>query len=91
MLKSTFGDENVLTQYMSEKYPFACDFYIKQLDLYIECNFHWTHAPKFGFFDKNNIDHINLLQKWKDRAGTNLKDFYNIAIKTWTICDVLKA
>ena len=29
-----------------DRYPFACDFYISSLDLFIECNYHWTHGGK---------------------------------------------
>ena len=35
-----FGIEDVIYQYMDERYPFNCDFYIKSLDLFIEINSH---------------------------------------------------
>lgn len=80
----------IVRQYSSSKYPFACDFYVKDLDLYIECNFHWTHgiytrricAP----YDKNNPEHKKLLELWKSK---NTK-YFNEAIKTWTVRDPLK-
>ena len=74
----------VLRQYSSDKYPFNCDFYIKSLDLYIECNFHWTHGGHF--FDASNLDDQVKVQKWKDK-GTK---FYDNAIKTWTVRDLKK-
>lgn len=40
------------TQYKSKNYPFHCDYYIPELDLYIEYNGTWTHG--FHFFDKDN-------------------------------------
>ena len=42
LLKEKYPD--VINQYKDERYPFACDFYIPSLDLYIECNYHWTHG-----------------------------------------------
>lgn len=75
---------DVEQQYRSDKYPFNCDFYIKSLDLYIECNFHWTHGGHF--FDAANLDDQAKVQKWKDK-GTK---FYDNAVNTWTVRDVKK-
>jgi len=75
--------KGVQRQYKSEKYPFNCDFYIPSEDLYIECNFHWTHGNKP--YQNINEDNI-IINKWKSK---NTK-FYNIAINTWTIRDVEK-
>ena len=41
----------------------------------------WTHGPHP--FDKNNINDLKLLEYWKSQN----KDFYNVAINTWTIVD----
>lgn len=83
-LRKLFPD--LKTQYKSELYPFACDFYIPSLDLYIECNLHWTHGGRF--FDKNNKNDVKLLAKWQEKAKTS--KFYEKAIEIWTIRDVLK-
>lgn len=87
-----FGDNNIIRQYKSEKYPFKCDFYIKDKDLYIECNFFWTHGKYkekiLGVFDKNNIEHQKILKKWQDKTKTN--PGYVDAINTWTKLDVAK-
>ena len=37
---------DVITQYKDDRYPFACNFYIPSLDLFIECNYHWTYGGK---------------------------------------------
>lgn len=88
MLKERFKD--VKAQYKSEKYPFACDFYIPELDLYIECNFHWTHGIHnhivYGVFDSNNPKHIALLKYWQSKHTK----YFDRAIKTWTELDVKK-
>lgn len=39
-----YGRDDVFRQYRDERYPFNCDFYIKSKDMFIECNFHWTHG-----------------------------------------------
>lgn len=70
--------------YKSELYPFNCDFYLSDLNIYIELNLHWTHGKEP--FDNTNLDHIKKLKKWQSK---NTK-YYNIAIKVWTQTDVFK-
>ena len=81
ILRNIFNKGDIICQYRSELYPFNCDFYIKSLDLYIEYQGMWTHGPHP--FDKNNINDLKLLEYWKSQN----KDFYNVAINTWTIVD----
>lgn len=72
------------------RYPFECDFYIPNLDLFIECHYFWTHGdPKYNChepFNKNSSKHQEMLQRWKSK---NTK-FYDNAIKVWTYYDPLK-
>ena len=75
---------NYKTQYKSENYPFNCDFYLPDKDLYIEINAHWTHGGHP--FDNTNKDDLLLLEQWK----LNNTKFYDNAIETWTTRDVLK-
>ena len=82
LLKEKYPD--VIRQYKSDLYPFVCDFYIPSLDLYIECNYHWTHGDHP--YNENNKEDQILLEKWKNK---NTK-YYNGAIYTWTIRDVNK-
>ena len=82
LLKEKYPD--VVRQYRSEVYPFNCDFYISSLDLYIECNYHWTHGGHS--FNKDNIEDNKKLQMWESK---NTK-FYNNAINVWTVRDVEK-
>lgn len=72
-------------QYKSDSYPFACDFYIVDLDLYIEYNGTWTHG---GMPFQPNKECNMQLQEWKEKAKTS--KFYENAIETWTIRDVQK-
>lgn len=74
---------NIIRQYKSTEYPFACDFYIPEINTYIECNYFWTHGGKP--FENTEDDNIKL-QKWIEKN----KKFYDNAIITWTIRDVNK-
>jgi endogenous inhibitor of DNA gyrase (YacG/DUF329 family) len=82
LLKEKYPD--VIRQYKSDVYPFCCDFYIPSLDLYIECNYSWTHGGHP--FDVNNIDDINILLLWESKHTK----YYDNAIYTWTVRDIDK-
>ena len=86
ILQEFFGASDIEYQYRSPQYPFACDFYIKSLDLYIELRGSWTHgkAP----FDPNSKEHQIKLQEWQEKAQTS--QFYRNAIDVWTRADVEK-
>ena len=71
-------------QYSSDVYPFMCDFYIPEIDLYIEHQGYWSHG-KHAFNPDDEKDRIRL-DSWKAK-GTEI---YNNAINTWTIRDPLK-
>ena len=75
---------NYKKQYKSEIYPFSCDFYLPDKDLYIEINAHWTHGGHP--FDSTNKEDQLQLESWKQK-GTK---FYDNAIETWTTRDVSK-
>lgn len=76
---------NVQYQYKSEKYPFNCDFYIPELDLYIEFQGIWTHG-KHPFSE--SVEDLETLDKWKTESITS--EFYKNAIEVWTVKDVEK-
>lgn len=85
-LLSIYEEDDIIRQYRSDKYPFSCDFYIISEDLYIECNYSWTHGPHP--FDKDNKEDQQLLEKWKIKSGNS--DYYKQAIYTWTDLDIRK-
>ena len=74
------------TQYKSEKYPFCCDFYLDDLDLYIEIQGNWTHGNEP--YNESNKNHQEILESWKSKSETH--KYYKNAIQTWTIRDVHK-
>lgn len=80
----TENNINFIRQYRSEEYPFACDFYFPDKDLYLEIQGTWTHGHHP--FDPNNEDDLKILESWKEK---NTK-FYNNAIDVWTKSDPLK-
>lgn len=78
--------KDVRSQYKSNLYPFTCDYYIGDIDTYIECNYHWSHMPEFGEFDSNNKIHISKLNELKSKNTLFTKKI----IEVWTVKDPLK-
>ena len=85
-LLSLYTEDDIIRQYSSEVYPFACDFYIKSKDLYIECNYNWTHGGHP--FNSESVQDQQLLEDWKTKSENS--DYYKNAIYTWTDLDVRK-
>jgi hypothetical protein len=83
-LLTIFEETDIIRQYSDERYPFNCDFYIKSVDLFIECNFHWTHNSHY--FDKNNEHDVKKLNIWKSKNSA----YYKNAIYVWTVSDLRK-
>jgi hypothetical protein len=78
--------KDVRAQFKSDEYPFACDYYVADIDTYIECNFHISHGKNLGIFDSSNPKHIKLLNKWKSKNT----EFYRNLIYIWTVRDPYK-
>lgn len=75
----------ILRQYKDERYPYSCDFYIPDLDLFIEFNGNWTHGSKP--FDENDNECVTILNEWKSKSNSK---YYQNAIHNWTVLDVTK-
>lgn len=75
-----------ISQYRSDMYPFACDFYFPDSDYYIEIQGSWTHGSHP--FDDSNVDDINTLNILKNKSEKSA--FYKNAIYVWTEHDVKK-
>ena len=73
-------------QYMSEQYPFFCDFYIPSLNLYIEYNGFPTHNNHP--YDKENVDDIKEAEELYQKGLTS--NFYMHEYETWTQNDPFK-
>lgn len=81
LLTEKFGD--VYRQYISEKYPFACDFYIPKIDTYIEYQGYWSHGNEPFVYTEKQKEIINL---WESKNTNHYKN----AVYVWTIRDPLK-
>lgn len=57
---------NIYRQYKSELYPFNCDFYIPEIDTYIE--YQGSDLHNFKPYDCNNINHQNEIIQLKEKA-----------------------
>lgn len=79
-------DKTIYRQYKDDRYPYYCDFYILEDDLFIELNNHWTHGGKP--YNPTDIDCQKQLQEWQEKAKTS--KFFENAIQTWTVRDVQK-
>ena len=74
----------VIRQYNKDKrYLFDCDFYIPELDYFIELNGFCSHGDHP--FNSNNEDDIDKLNTWKLKSKNH--PMYKNMIKVWTIKD----
>lgn len=82
-LCNKYGSEDVLRQYVEERYPWKCDFYISSIDLFIELNAHWTHNDHP--FDNNSEDDRKILEKWICNSETS--QYWETAVNVWSKYD----
>jgi len=82
-LEELYPNYEIKREYKSERYPFYCDFYIKELDLFIELQGFFTHG--FKSFEGTRED-LMLVEKWEKKNTT----FTKSSIKIWTETDVKK-
>lgn len=74
------------TQHHSDRYPYRCDFYLPESDLFIELNGTWTHGRcVYNPYDKDCAEKLEI---WKNKSKSS--DYYKKAIRTWTILDLEK-
>lgn len=76
----------------SKEFPFCVDFYIPELDLYIEYNGSQFHNKRPYTGSLKDLKELEILKE-KDRKRreiTGKKTQYENIIKTWTIYDVNK-
>ena len=90
-LQTIFDVSDIFREYKDPRYPYYCDFYIKSRDLFIECNFHWTHGSHP--FNENNKEDLKLLEiirskQYIDENGKR-NSFFTFE-DVWTNRDVIK-
>ena len=79
-IKSKFS--NVKRQYKEKRYPYNCDFYIPELDYFIELEGSWVH----GYHQYNKENDKDKLAKWILKSNKGSK-YYKNAIEVWTVKD----
>ena len=81
-------------QYSSILYPFNCDFYIPEIDTYIEYQGSDLHNGRKYVGNINDLIEVNIIKekskKLKLKNNTNKKTRYDLRIYTWTDLDVRK-
>lgn len=86
LLVETFGKDQVERQYRdSVRYPFACDFYVRSHDMFIEANFHWSHGGHW--FGTGEEDEAKAAF-WAEKFDTS--DYYRKAHHVWIKHDLEK-
>lgn len=79
------GFDDFEVQYNKDaRYPYLCDFYDKDKDLFIEVNASWTH----GYHWYNAEEDADICKKWK--AKTRDSKYYANALEVFTKRDVEK-
>ena len=87
LVSDLITEKAIIPQYYDEeRYPFACDFYIPALDLFVEINAHPTHGGHP--FDANSEADQRQLTKLIERQKT--RPFYAAMIDVWTRRDPIK-
>lgn len=87
-LCNLFGTDDVVRQYRSDRYPWACDFYIKHLDLFIELNTDWSHGGHW--FDAADQADCAVLARAQMKFAENEKSRYAGVMETWCKQDIQK-
>lgn len=81
-IKSMFP--TVVRQYKDKnRYPYFCDFYIPELDYFIELQGYYTHGKHP--FDPNSNEDLQLIEYYKKKYGEDCQP-----ITIWSIKDVEK-
>ena len=79
------GFDDFESQYNKDaRYPYLCDFYDKDRDLFIEVNASWTHG--YHWYDAE--EDANTCKKWK--AKSKKSEYYANALDVFTKRDVEK-
>ena len=74
----------VVRQYKDKnRYPYFCDFYIPELDYFIELQGYYTHGKHP--FDPNSNEDLQLIEYYKNKYGEDCQP-----ITIWSIKDVEK-
>lgn len=83
--KHVKGFDDFESQYNNDsRYPYLCDFYDKDRDLFIEVNASWTHG--YHWYDVEND--VDTRKKWKVKSKKS--EYYANALEVFTKRDAEK-
>lgn len=83
--KHVKGFDDFESQYNNDsRYPYLCDFYDKDRDLFIEVNASWTHG--YHWYEVEND--VDTCKKWKVKSKKS--EYYANALEVFTKRDVEK-
>ena len=89
ILTELYGKNDILRQYKDkERYPWACDFYIKSLDLFIELQGFFTHGGHP--FDETNYEDLQRKAELEEKWNHTKSKLYIIALNVWCNTDIKK-
>ncbi len=89
MLKTALENANINFEYEYNKdlrYPYYCDFYLPDSDIFVEINGYWMHNTHW--FNENSTEDLDTLKAWKKQAKTSTR--MRAAINVWTKLDIEK-
>lgn len=75
-----------IREYSSKEYPYFCDFFLPNYNIYVEINAFWMHGGHW--FNENNPNDLKTLEIWQEKAKTT--ESYKRAIDIWTNIDAKK-
>lgn len=94
ILAKLFGNDDVIRQYSSKAYPYRCDFYLKDKDVYIELNasqFHNCQPYRNYAWQKRVVSLMSQRSaEMKEKGGKMNVTQYDNIISTWAERDVKK-
>lgn len=73
-------------EYYSTLYPYSCDFYLPDLDMYIEL--HCSSFHNYHFYDKTDSVDVSYKFQLEEKAKTS--NWYKTKLEVWTKFDIEK-
>lgn len=75
-----------IREYVDDRYPYHCDFYLPERDMFIELNIFWSHGKKW--FNAYDDADIVKLEFWKEKSSESKA--YSSAVDVWSRRDIEK-
>lgn len=89
IVKQALEENNIKFEYeynKDDRYPYYCDFYLPDKDIFVEINGFWMHNDHW--FNERSKKDLEILDSWKEKSKISTR--MKAAISVWTINDVEK-